>query len=197
MAQDFIKVRATLRGVRPLLMQSGVGADPLSQWAKKRSELSKIRNKTEQIHLQLLELDWYSAFYTDDQRKPVILGTMIEASGYEGAKRSRLGKEVKAGVLVDGNYRLQHDHPLGDDATIDDFWANPRYRDIRGVIVQGKRIMRCRPVFPVWSLTYEASLFEIDVHKYKAIMEAAGQFCGLGTYRPKFGQYEIVSLEKI
>lgn len=192
---DFRTVTVKIRGVRPLLMNSAVGADPLSHWAKERAKLSSIRKKTDEIHMQLARLDWYSKFYCDENRRPILMGTMIEACCIAGAKRTRQGQTAKASIIVNDDPLIVHDHPSGPDATIDDFWELEKYRDVRGVIVNRSRIMRYRPVFPVWSVTFEATLTELDPEKFAGIVADAGRFTGIGDFRPRFGLFEVVSIK--
>lgn len=194
---DFQTVRTTIRGVRPLLMHSAAGADPLSEWAKARKAVSGKKNKTDSDHLELARIDWYSSFYCDDAKKPVILGTMLEACCVAGAKRSKQGQIAKASILINDNPTLVHDHPAGKKATADDFWALPKYRDVRGVMISRSRIMRYRPIFAVWHCTFEAMLSDLDASTYKSILETSGRFIGIGDYRPKFGLFEVTEIKVV
>lgn len=192
---DFQTVKTTIKGIRPLLMHSAAGADPLSEWSKLRKQVSGKKNKTDADHMELAKIDWYSSFYHNDEKRPVLLGTMIEACCIGGAKRTKQGQIAKASILINENPVLIHDHPNGKKAVVDDFWENQRYRDARGVMVNRARIIRYRPVFPVWECTFEAMLSELDVSTFKNILETAGRFIGLGDFRPKFGLFEITKMQ--
>lgn len=194
---DFQTVKVNIRGVRPLLMHSAAGADPLSEWAKARKLVSGKKNKTEADHLELARIDWYSSFYCNDKKEPVILGTMLEACCVAGAKRSKQGQIAKASILINDNPSIVHDHPAGKKATADDFWTMPRYRDVRGVMVNRSRIMRYRPVFSVWNCTFEAMLSDLDASTFKSILETSGRFIGIGDYRPKFGLFEVTEVKSV
>ena len=187
-------ISVKITGLRPLLMHSAQGADPLSDWAKARSKISKIRQKTEENHIELAKLDWYSAFYQDSDGRPVILSTMLEACFFEGAKRLKLGKVAKAAIVVAENPLLtNHGHPLGDNAKIDDFWAadGRKFIDVCGVRVQNSRIMRYRPRFATWSLQFEADLHDMDVSTFENIIAESARFIGLGDNRPKHGLFAV------
>jgi hypothetical protein len=186
---DFQTVKVNIRGVRPLLMHSAAGADPLSEWAKARKAVSGKKNKTDSDHLELARIDWYSSFYCDEAKKPVILGTMLEACCVAGAKRSKQGQIAKASILINDNPTLVHDHPAGKKATADDFWELPKYRDVRGVMISRSRIMRYRPIFAVLS--------DLDVSTFKSILETSGRFIGIGDYRPKFGLFEVTEVKTV
>jgi hypothetical protein len=191
-------ISVKINGLRPLLMHSAAGADPLSDWAKARSKISKIRQKTDEHHAELAELDWRSAFYADENKKPVILSTMLEACLFEGAKRLKLGKVAKAAIVVPENPLLtNHGHELGDNATIDDFWADRRFRDVCGVRVQNSRIMRYRPRFATWSLQFEADLYDMDAATFENIISESARFCGLGDNRPKYGLFLVESIKQV
>ena len=194
---DFQTVKTTIRGVRPLLMHSAAGADPLSEWAKQRKLISGKKNKTDSDHLELARLDWYSSFYCNEEKKPVLLGTMIEACCIGGAKRTKQGQIAKASILINENPLLIHDHPNGKKTVVDDLWESPKYRDVRGVMVNRSRIMRYRPIFPVWECTFETMLSDLDVSTFKNILETAGRFIGIGDFRPKFGLFEVLKMQVV
>jgi len=192
-------VSVKISGTRPLLMHSAAGADPLSDWAKARSKISKIRQKTEEHHVELAKLDWYSSFYADENKKPVLLSTMLEACLTEGAKRLKLGKQAKAAIVVADNPSLDHAHPLGDAATIDDFWNHETrlFTDVCGVRVQNSRIMRYRPRFNQWGLTFEADLYDMDPSTFENIIAESSRFIGLGDNRPKYGLFEVLEIKQV
>lgn len=192
-----INVSVLIRGVRPLLMHSAQGADPLSGWARQRSEISKLRSKTEEHHRQLAKLDWYSAYYGDKTGRPIIPASCLKGMIVAGAKRSRQGSEARATIIVNGNALLQHKHPLGEKATIDDFWNDESFRDARAVNVNNAKIIRYRPIFEDWACEFGATLMDIDVAKFRGFLEAAGRFSGLCDNRPEYGLFEVVKVKEL
>jgi hypothetical protein len=191
------QVSIELIGIRPLLMHSAAGADPLSTWAKLRKPLSSKRVKTDEDHAELAKLDWYSGFYADKDKRPVILSEMLDSAIFEGAKITKQGRLAKAKVMFIENPVIKHDHPSGAKATIDDFWADERFRDARGVKVNNSRIIRYRPIFQSWSVTAIAQLTDIDVSDFKGFAERAGHMIGIGDYRPKYGLFEVGNVKTL
>jgi len=59
------------------------------------------------------------------------------------------------------------------------------------------RIMRHRPMFPKWELSFEIVVrnTKIELSKLEDILRRAGEFNGLGDYRPKFGRFEVTKFE--
>jgi hypothetical protein len=53
--------------------------------------------------------------------------------------------------------------------------------------------MRCRPVFPKWSLaiSLDVNTDIIDTHKVLKAYELAGERVGLLEYRPRYGRFTV------
>jgi hypothetical protein len=76
-------------------------------------------------------------------------------------------------------------------------WKDERFRDYRGCGVNNSRVMRMRPKFPEWALTFEVSyqpevVNRSDLEKW---LEDAGQLVGLCDFRPRFGRFEVESVK--
>ena len=92
---------------------------------------------------------------------------------------------VKASIIIDPIY-IPHE--------------NPKFTvDIRAVRVQKARIVRQRPMFSRWALSFTLTITEPQLpgNVVKEIMDYAGRFVGIGDYRPKFGRFQITLWEKI
>lgn len=59
------------------------------------------------------------------------------------------------------------------------------------------RIMRHRPMFPDWELEFDIVVKnpELKLSVLEAMLRAAGEFNGIGDYRPKFGLFMVVKFE--
>lgn len=71
--------------------------------------------------------------------------------------------------------------------------------DSRPVRVQKGRIIRHRPFFkPGWRTEFEIEVMDdtIPLEVVQAVLEEAGRSKCVGDYRPRFGQFRIVSLDK-
>ena len=64
---------------------------------------------------------------------------------------------------------------------------------LRGVNVGGRKVMRARPLFLRWGCSFTLGYMEdlIDAQDVRRIVEHAGRVVGIGTYRPRFGRFEV------
>jgi hypothetical protein len=71
---------------------------------------------------------------------------------------------------------------------------NPKWEiDSRSVVIERKRIMRSRPLFHDWSLSFEIEILDdtlISPSVLKEILEKAGKV-GIGDYRPRYGRFMV------
>ena len=65
--------------------------------------------------------------------------------------------------------------------------------DKRAVVIQRSRIMRIRPIMNEWELDFELEVInpDIDLKKLNEILVYAGQYIGIGDYRPKYGRFIV------
>lgn len=74
---------------------------------------------------------------------------------------------------------------------LDGLYADGRFLDRRAVVIGGKKTIRTRPTFRDWSVEFEAAYDEevLNFETVKACVDLAGRYCGIGTYRPRFGRF--------
>lgn len=194
---DEKRVQVTIKGTSPLLMHSDRGANPLSDEAKALKAVSSKRKKTEDDYAAMMEIEWNASLYLDGDGAIVMPVENMRATVRDGAKLSKMGKEISRKVFLDGEFiPLTYGGPR-DRAAL---FADARFRDTRSVRVGQQRVMRTRPVFRDWSLTFTAywqsDAFDVDL--FKQCLESAGGFIGLGDFRPdKGGTYGRFILESI
>lgn len=180
-------VTIRLTGTRPMLMHSDRFANPLDPMTKAHKELTKKRTKTDDDHITIAKSEWRGAMYFDEELGPIIPEHVLFGAIYEGAKKSKLGKQFLSGVeVVEPHVKLEYEGPR----SIQELWE-AQYYDCRSVKVSGSRIIRYRPMFRHWSL--EATVaFNPELVNHNQIVKAlddAGEQCGIGDYRPKFGRF--------
>lgn len=172
-------------------MHNGRLSDPLDDATQALARLTSKKQKTVDDHKAISKCEWYGGLYVDDDGAPCLAGEVIEAALVEGAKKYKLGKASKGGIIVLGNFALDYDGPKKADA----LWAKGSYLKRASVKVGMSRVIRSRPIFTQWSCTFEiqwdASLIR-DERTVMEIVEAAGQ-SGIGDWRPKFGRFEIAT----
>ena len=180
-----------IEGLTPLIMHNGHLADPLDEASKALAKLTKKKQKTEADHLAVRKCEWYGGLYVDEHGAPCLPGEVLEGCLAEGAKKYKLAKTVKGAVIIDGNWPIIYTGPKD----IDKLWEGGGHIKLAGVGLRGQRVIRCRPMFPEWSIEFEVQWDPTmlkDEEQLFEIVEAAGM-CGVGDWRPKFGRFEVVS----
>src|SRR5690606_20623198 len=114
----------------------------------------------------------------------------------EGAKIIKKGAAIKRGVFV-----LETELPLryNGPRTPKELYRAKTFVDTRTAGTNNSRIVRTRPIFaPPWSfqatLMYDPQI--INEKDLRQCVEHAGNFCGLGDYRPypsggTYGKFRI------
>lgn len=179
-----------ITGTAPLLMQAETLANPLSPVTKAHKAVAGKRKKSEEDYEWLLESEWTASMYFDDAIGPYIPALNIEGCIAEAGKIHRLGKTIKQAVQVLGDkHKLEYDGPR----KLDKIWQTGAHADVRGVNVGGKKVMRCRPIFRSWSTEFEVLVMEdvLDRSDLVRVVEEAGRRIGIGTYRPRFGRFNV------
>lgn len=183
-----------IKGIAPLMMHNGRLADPLDPVVKKIKAITdKKTKKTDADIEKLRRLEWEGSLYFDAKEGPFIPADAIERMIYDGAKKSKKGPSVLQGLVVlDDRAKLIYKGPR----TLDKLFKNDDFVDRRGVKVQRNRVFRTRPIFKAWSLKFQV-LVATDVLNPSDVEKAvrdAGRLVGLGDYRPKFGRFEVTSV---
>lgn len=179
-----------IESIRPLLMQAETLANPLSAVTRSHKAVAGKRKKTEEDYQWLLRSEWEASMYHDKDLGPYIPDINIEACIAEAAKASKQGKLVKQSVTVTtGRAPLQYEGPRDKDSLYGD--GDTKFVDVRGVNVNGKKVMRARPQFLDWACEFEVRYMDdmIDPTDLARIVEHAGRVIGVGTYRPRFGRF--------
>src|SRR4051812_43785097 len=100
----------TIVGTAPLIMHNGQTAGPLNKYAKMLKAVSAKRKKTEADYEEIARIEFVAGLYMG-QGGPVIPARLLEAAVVEGARKSKLGKQVQAGVIVEKHASLIFDGP--------------------------------------------------------------------------------------
>jgi len=180
-----------IRGLTPLIMHNGRLSDPLDENTQALARLTSKRNKTLDDHRAVSKCEWYGGLYVDADGAPCLPGEVIEACLVEGAKKYKLGKAAKGGVIVEGNYALKFKGPKDPDK----LWADGAYLKRASVKIGTNRVIRSRPIFAEWAVEFDVQWDPKIIKDETTVLEivdAAGQ-SGIGDWRPKFGRFEIDS----
>jgi hypothetical protein len=178
----------TIIGVAPLVLHNGQLANPLHPLTKALKRIAAKRSKTEADLEELARLEWFGSLYLQDGA-PCLPGELLEAHLIESAKKRKKGPQARAGLYCEGNFPLRYEGPRDPER----LWADPAFRLTVGVRVQRNRVMRTRPIFRTWTLTftvtYNATLLDPD--DIAEFLHVGGEQVGLGDWRPRFGRYML------
>lgn len=193
--EEIKKFQVTIAG-ESMLMHNGALADPLSEYAKLLKAETSKRKKSDDDHEEIARIEFQGGLYFDEKLGPVIPGHMLDAVIVNGAKKKRLGTIFESCVRTTQEvYKLDYKGPRDRDG----LWADPRFRDRRGCGVQTARVIRTRPKFREWSVTFDVSLIPCELNKgniEQAIVDA-GIYYGIGDFRPRFGLFSLKSFKEV
>ncbi len=181
----------TIAGNCPLIMQSDALADPLNEVAKAIKQITSKQKKTDEDHRRIGQLEFRGALYYDDDCGPYLPARNLERMLRDAGALSKLGKKVRMGLqIAEDRVPLLYAGPR----TLVGLENDRAFHDRRSVVVNGKaRTIRERPMFRAWSLKfgilYDDGVFNRD--QVSQLVVSAGQYIGIGTYRPRYGRFEV------
>lgn len=186
-------------GTRPLLVHNGRLANPLDDMAKAMKGITGKRKKTDEDLMELQRLEWRGGLYYDERITPdthveglgpVMPGVCIDATIVSAAKLSKMGATTKRGVMVsEDSVAIEYAGPRDPDK----MWESGNFHDTRTVRNQANRVVRCRPKFTEWAITFTVE-FDSDVINRQDLIDicnTAGNLVGLCDYRPRYGRFSV------
>jgi hypothetical protein len=196
---------ATVTGRSALLLSNNRCSDPLSDGAKIKKHFTSKRTKVDADHQNLRVIDWvYSGYWSeagevqiDDTQNTVHLdgfsGLYLPSQNFErclrnGATAFKLGKEVTRALIVNNEAMLEYDGPK----TAVEMLQHRRFVLTSPVVRQKTTNWVTRITLPDWQCRFELTVDDdrISVDALERIVKAAGQFEGLGTWRPRYGRFQ-------
>ena len=188
------ELQVTWKGLTPLIMHSCQCVNPLHPISKALKKYTSKRTKTDDDYEAISDLEWEAGLYWRDDIGTYIPAENVEATLKNGAKANKKGKDVEKYLRVKEIYI-----PLsyGEDLTKEELKKNLDYRDVRPMTVNRAKILRTRPRFDLWSITFTVIYDEtkIDVETIVNAMDYAGNYVGLCDSRPKYGQFTAIAKE--
>jgi len=173
------RINVTIKGVAPLLQHRYPGE-------KEDVKITKVRGVRD---------------YSDEAEKALYRNERGEI--YEPAEHI-LGAMIKAAVdfKITGRGKKTY-KDLIKSAVVIDPEAIPHKKqkwivDRRGVVVQRARIMRERPKFEDWELSFVIETLDEQLASsaVKDILDQAGKV-GIGDFRPRFGRFMVTEFKEI
>lgn len=180
------EVTLTMKGERPLIVQSDRGVNPLDNLVREKKKLTGLRKKTDEHHELISRIEFELGLYWDDSLGPYVPTGNIHKALVEGARQSKLGKLIEQGCFPrDVRVPILYEGPREIEA----LYKSPDHVYTVSVGVSGKRVMKTRPRFPEWALnpTFYLDPDKLDVDVFAHIADVTGRFIGIGERRPGKG----------
>lgn len=189
-------LRFTIRGLTPFLSHNGQMADPQNEWTRALKTATLKKKKTDRDYDEIARIEFMGGLYVNDKGEPCMPGENIEAMILAEAGRNKMKREVKAGVISDGLFPIIYDGPRNAEK----LWLRRKdFAFSKTIRNQMSRVVRTRPIFREWSLVFDVEVIEevINRSRVEEFVRAAGGVIGLGDWRPKFGRFELESVEEV
>ena len=181
-------LKVTWKGISPLIMHSCQCVNPLHSISKELKKYTSKKSKTDEDLEKIADLEWEAGAYWKDGLGLYMPGENVEATIQNGAKANKKGKGIEKYVEVSDLYIPFY---YGENLTKEELIKSFEYRDTRIMTVMRSKILRTRPRFDQWNITFNLRYNEekIDIETIMNAMEYAGQFVGLCDSRPKYGKF--------
>jgi hypothetical protein len=182
-------IRFALKGTSPLLIQAATLADPLHELTKALKAVSGKKTKTDDDIRRMGELEFRASLYFDETLGPVIPAQNFERMLRDAGTMTKRGRDVqRALMVVDDLVPIEYDGPRD----LPRLEKDKRFHSRMSVKVKQARTVRERPIFHDWgckvTVSYDEKLFNQD--EIIEIMAKSGRYIGIGTFRPRYGQFE-------
>lgn len=161
---------------------------------------SKSKKQTQEDRLAYEKEHWPEKAYVDSDGGLFIPGENIheslkEGAAYWGQKIPGAGNKtftdlIKSACIVE-------DMPLGKAAK--DLIAYGKVVNGTPTLRTASKVYKIRPLLRPWGGSFKLHVFDgrLDAAILKTVISYAGLFRGLCDWRPNFGRFEIVSIEKV
>jgi hypothetical protein len=166
-----------IKGTRPLLMHSTAGMLKPKSNKVKSSEHDPIEEAKD-------------CLYLNDAKKICVPSMAVLSAMRKAAtqlKKAGAGKKTLKDFVFSG---LQIESDMIE-------LPDQKYEiDIRPVVIMRSRIMRARPLFKNWELSFKVNIIDEqtwDAGMVRQVLEEAGKYQGLLDFRPLFGTFEVLS----
>lgn len=194
---DYQSIEVTIKGLCPCIMNNGRKANPMDPYVKAMKEITSNRGRgkvlTDELANELQRLEFMASLYVNEDGAPCWPGENIEAMLRAAAKKQRRGKDVESGLFVPDGAVFEYDGPRDPEK----LFANPSFRKTCMARNKGVPVLKCRPMFSQWTLTFIVN-FDPEIITPAAIeswLKIAGTQIGLSDWRPRFGRFEVKSIE--
>ena len=203
----------TVEGTASLLCSNVAYCDPLGDYAPKKAYFTdkKGKAKTDGVHIATRTLDWlFSGYWRNEGNvevdeaenmvgfegfsNPYMPGANLQRCLRNAATKWKLGKDTLRAIVVTNNPDIEYDGPR--DAVEMFNSRTPKFQlcsfTNRGVWVN-------RLLIPTWRAVFELTLDDeiMGTDQLRRIANMAGKSEGLGTWRPRYGRFQVTDINEV
>lgn len=187
-------LKVTWKGTSPLIMHSCQCVNPLHPISVELKKYTSKKKKTEDDLKKISDLEWESGAYWKEGLGLYIPAENVRATLVNGAKEIRKGTDIQKYVdILDLYIPFNYGENLTKQELIDSY----EYRDTRPMTVNRAKVMRTRPRFDQWNITFKMRYDEtkIDLDVIMMSLKNAGSYIGLCDSN-KYGYGRFVAIAK-
>lgn len=185
-------IKFKITGASPLVVHADTLCNPLNPLTKEIKSFTGKRKKTDDDLAMIAKLEWKAGLHYDKELGPIIPGQNIDACFIGAAKLQKRGPDVKRGLMtIENKIPLLYDGPRNIDKLFGN--GDNQFVDIRSVVIQRARCMRCRPIFNEWGLEFSVG-FNPEIFNQDdvvTLLKTAGGLIGLCDMRPRYGKFDV------
>ena len=168
--------------------------NPFDEYSKMLKPLTSKRTKTDDDLEEISRIKFLASWYYEDG-KYIIPAPNIEQSIIEAARERKLGKKFEK------SFRIYDDADLNfEDKKLapEDLYDLGKYVDIRAVGIKNVKITTTRAIVPKWDTVVTCWYDESQLNDEEVIevINVAGLRYGIGTYRRRYGKFDVKQLKK-
>ena len=197
----------TLKGLAPLLMHNGRLNDKRDPFAIELSRCIKLGKKSEDMALRSEDVEWAGGLYHTGSAtiqegvvtfaanaRVIVPADNLWACTVEGATVCRMGKAMQSALIIEDDPVLNYDGPKD----LNKLLLSPAHKSRKRVGIKGSGVMRTRPMFRSWAITFVAAIEveQIDPDALRAALSDAGARKGLGDWTPRYGRFELSEMKE-
>lgn len=183
-------VRVTLTGTQPLILHNGRLANPLDPYTRELGAISRKRGKTDDDIAQMISIEARAAAYETPDGYIGLPDSNAWRSIQEAAKAYKRGQDVSRAVIYDP-VRVAPITVDGELVQVEDYLAREGAIDYRPVGVQGRTVMRARPIIADWTTYHDFEVYTdiVMIEDLVQFVERAGRLQGVADHRPQYGRF--------
>lgn len=189
-------LKVTWKGTSPLIMHSCQCVNPLHPISVELKKYTSKKKKTEDDLKKISDLEWEAGAYWKEGLGLYIPAENVRATLVNGAKEIRKGTDIQKYVdILDLYIPFNYGENLTKQELIDSY----EYRDTRPMTVNRAKVMRTRPRFDQWNITFKMRYDEtkIDLDVIMMSLKNAGSYIGLcDSNKYGYGRFVVIAEEQ-